>query len=79
MLDKLEHISKKIRKAEERKHETVIRQVQSLRSELFPAGSLQERRENILNFYLQDPQIIEKLKSAMDPFDYQFNCFIESD
>ena len=69
----LENIEKRIKKAEERKHETHLKQVDSLKEKLFPDSSLQERKDNFLNFYLNDPDFITKLVEHFDPFDFRFN------
>src|SRR5690606_15712870 len=55
------HFAVKLRKAEERKASSAIKKMQDLKSILFPGGSPQERRENFLQFFLEDPEFIEKL------------------
>ena len=60
-------------KAEKRKQEDKLRQIETVKDALFPNGSLQERTDNFLNFYQQDPQFIQKLIELLDPFDYRFN------
>jgi bacillithiol biosynthesis cysteine-adding enzyme BshC len=69
----LENLEKKLKKAEERHFETSVTQLLNLREKLFPGGGLQERKENLLNFYLNDPQFLEKLLNAFDPLDFRFN------
>ena len=72
-LKSLENIEKRIKKAEERKHETHLNQVDSLKEKLFPGQSLQERKDNFLNFYINDPAFISKLVEQFDPFSFSFN------
>ncbi len=67
----LEVISKKTNKAEEQKHETAIKQMANLLDSLFPNGNLQEREDNFLNFYLNDPQFLRKLLANTNPFDFR--------
>ncbi len=69
----LENIAKRLRKAEESKQDTEISQLENVLSKLFPAGNLQERHDNFLNFYLNNPGFIDELKSAFDPLDFSFN------
>lgn len=74
----IEHIQKRIKKAEEQKHEIAINQVKGILEKLFPNGSLQEREDNFLNFYINDPGFIEKLKKILDPLVFKFNVFTEN-
>lgn len=69
----LDNIQKRIKKSEERKHETILNQVDSLKEKLFPGNSLQERSDNFLNFYINDPAFIRRLVEQFDPFDFRFN------
>lgn len=72
-ISSLENLEKRIKKAEERKFETSIGQLLTLKEKLFPGGGLQERSDNFLNFYLNDPEFINKLYPAFDPLDFRFN------
>ena len=74
-LNGLEKIEKKLVKAEKRFHADKLRQIETVKDSLFPSGTLQERTDNFLNFYQQDPHFIQKLIETFDPFDYQFNIF----
>ncbi|NOT75568.1 MAG: bacillithiol biosynthesis cysteine-adding enzyme BshC [Cyclobacteriaceae bacterium] len=69
----LERVEKKMLRAEKRLQSDKLRQLDSVKDSLFPNGSLQERSDNFLNFYQQDPSFIEKMLKNFDPFDYQFN------
>ncbi|GHM99247.1 putative cysteine ligase BshC [Cytophagales bacterium WSM2-2] len=71
----LETIEAKMLRAEKRKHSDKLRQIETVKDALFPNGSLQERVDNFLNFYQQDPQFIQKLIEAFDPFDFRFTIF----
>jgi bacillithiol synthase len=71
--DSLEKIEQKIIRAEKRLHHEKLGQLESVKDILFPNGSPQERVDNFLNFYQKDPQFIQKLLNAFDPFDFKFN------
>jgi uncharacterized protein YllA (UPF0747 family) len=73
MTKSLEVIEQKMVRAEKRKHSDKLRQIEAVKDFLFPNGSPQERSDNFLNFYQQDPQFIQKLLQLFDPFDFQFN------
>ena len=72
----LERIEKKMLKAEKRKHEEKIKQIDAVKDALFPNGSLQERTDNFLNFYQQDSAFIQKLLTSFDAFDFRFNVLM---
>lgn len=69
----LNNLEARIKKAEERKFDTSIAQLMGLKEKLFPGGNQQERKDNFLNFYLNDPEFINKLFVAFDPLDLRFN------
>jgi bacillithiol synthase len=69
----LAKIESKLLRAEKRKHEDKLRQIEAIKEVLFPNGSLQERTDNFLNFYQQRPDFIKRLLDAFDPFDLRFN------
>jgi len=50
-LKKINALEKKMLKAEKKKFEAQQRQLQKIRTRLFPAGNLQERVENVIPFY----------------------------
>lgn len=78
VMKEIENIEKRLEKAEEKKQETAIQQIEGLKDKLFPGGSPQERVENFLSFYINDPEFIDSLIRIFDPFDYQFNiCYEE--
>lgn len=72
-----EHLEKRLKKAEERNHESEIDQLLALKYKLFPGKSSQERYDNFLNFYLNDPTFISKLLVAFKPLDFRYNVLIE--
>ncbi|NMM46908.1 bacillithiol biosynthesis cysteine-adding enzyme BshC [Marinigracilibium pacificum] len=75
----IDNIEKRLQKAEEKRHEITLNQLESLLDKLFPNGSLQERHDNFLNFYLNHPNFIEHLKAAFDPLDFSFNILFEDE
>ncbi|HEU5292852.1 MAG TPA: bacillithiol biosynthesis cysteine-adding enzyme BshC [Cyclobacteriaceae bacterium] len=75
----LEKIESKLLRAEKRFQSDKLTQVGTVKDSLFPNGGLQERSDNFLNFYLQDPKFIEKLIQHFDPFDFRFNVLMYHD
>ncbi len=73
----LENLEKRIQKAQERTQEAQILQILALKEKFFPNGSLQERIENFLNFYLNNPSFITDLMELFDPFDKEFSVLTE--
>lgn len=73
MVDALAGIEHKMLKAEKRKQEDKLRQVEAVKDSLFPNGSPQERSDNFLNFHQEDPQFIQRLITFFDPLDFKFN------
>ncbi|MEO1097394.1 MAG: bacillithiol biosynthesis cysteine-adding enzyme BshC [Bacteroidota bacterium] len=69
---RLELIEKKFVRAEKRRQSEKVGQVEAVLDYLFPNGGLQERTDNFLNFYLENPQFIDQLITYFDPFDYRF-------
>lgn len=75
-LKQLEQLEKRIKKAEEQKHQIGLSQIENIKKKLFPNGSLQERVDNIFGYYVNQPQIIEQILEQTDPFDFRFNVVI---
>jgi len=75
----LSGITKRLKKAEEKKHETAINQLEKIKEKLFPGGGLQERKENVLNYSLNNPDFIPYLLENFDPFDFCMNVVIEDE
>lgn len=74
---RIEKAEKKLVRAEKRSHADHKQQIDSVKETLFPGGSLQERKDNFLNFYLKDPQFIQKLLQTFDAFDYRMYMLYE--
>ena len=73
----VERLQKKMRRAEERNQEVGVRQLLTVKQELFPNDGLQERVENFLTFYLNDKTFLQKLLTSFDPFDYRMQVCLE--
>lgn len=71
----LDKIEKKLLKAEKRFQSDKLRQMEEVKTALFPGGNLQERTNNFLNFYQADPDFIKKILARFDPFDFRMNIF----
>ena len=66
----LMNLESKMLRAEKRHSETLVTQIRTIRSRLFPNGVLHERFDNFSNIYLREGQeMIGKLVDASDPFD----------
>jgi len=76
-LKSLENIQKRLHKAEEQSHEISLKQIEGLKEKLFPQGRLQERWDNFLNFYINNPEFIQDVINCLDPFDFRFHILIE--
>jgi bacillithiol synthase len=74
-----EGIEKRAQRSSEDKLKVEIDQLLNIKSRLFPNGSLQEREDNFLNFYINDFAFIDKLKAGLDPFDFRFHIFREDE
>jgi uncharacterized protein YllA (UPF0747 family) len=68
----LDNVENRLKKGEEKNQETHLSQVESIKDKLFPNDSLQERYENFLNFYINNPNFINELRQSFDPLDFQF-------
>lgn len=69
----LERIEKKLLRAERRNQDVLINRISAIKAALFPNGNPQERVDNFLNFFLNDPNFIALCMEAFDPFDYRFH------
>lgn len=72
-LKSFQNIEKRLRKAEEKKHETAVNQLLGVKGRLFPNGSPQERVDNLLAFYLNDEAFIQKLLEVFKPLEFTMN------
>jgi len=68
----MDQLSKKVRKAEERRQSVQIRRREEIQALLFPGGSPQERVENFMKFYLESPGFVDELFELFDPFDFTY-------
>jgi bacillithiol biosynthesis cysteine-adding enzyme BshC len=73
----VENIQKRLKKAEEQKAEVSIKQIENILEKLFPGGNPQEREDNFLNFYINNPDFIQELIDALDPFELKYNILTE--
>lgn len=69
----LEKIEKKLLKAERRNQEVLVNRIYAIKEYLFPDGAPQERKDNFLNFFLNDPEFVNLCLESFDPFDYRFH------
>ncbi|MEA5461254.1 bacillithiol biosynthesis cysteine-adding enzyme BshC [Arcicella sp. LKC2W] len=77
VLNALENLEKRLKKAEERNQETEVNQLLGLKQKLFPNGVPQERAENFLNFYLNNPTFLNQVSEVFDPLDFSFYIMVE--
>ncbi len=68
-LKTIENIEKRLKKAEELKHETSIKQLEQVYQKLFPDGSMQERFDNLLSISLNKPNYLAEIYELINPFD----------
>ena len=69
----LEHLEKRLLKAQKRKLNEVLDRVMALQNELFPNQSLQERRANFSEFYMEyGNAFIAKLIDHLEPLKGEF-------
>ena len=75
-LKSLDMILGKMKKAEKRKNETAINKASKIQSKLFPSNSLQERKQNVLEYYaFYGPKFIQDLKQELDPLEKKMYLF----
>ncbi|MBS1686289.1 MAG: bacillithiol biosynthesis cysteine-adding enzyme BshC [Bacteroidetes bacterium] len=67
-LNALQALEGRIVKAEKRKQEDAINQIKALHAAIAPQNSWQERIENFSSFYVKDPNYIQHIVEAADPF-----------
>lgn len=66
------NIEKRLEKTHESRFEIQVKQLESIKEKLFPDGKLQERRDNFLNFYINNPNFIKELLENFDPLSKDF-------
>ncbi|MEO5583596.1 MAG: bacillithiol biosynthesis cysteine-adding enzyme BshC, partial [Saprospiraceae bacterium] len=73
LLKSIEHIEKKLLKAEKLKSEVQLNKVRKLQDKLLPESTLLERRENFMTFYAEHGgRFIETLLQDFNPLDNLF-------
>ena len=69
----LENLEKRLLKAEKRIHTEYLNRIMDLQNELFPNQSLQERKLNFSEFYLEyGVDLIQKLLAELEPLKQEF-------
>jgi len=73
----LENLEKRLLKAEKRQHADVLERIIQLQNELFPNQSLQERRSNFSEFYVEfGEDSIRKLHDNLNPLASNFTILV---
>jgi len=74
----MDNLEKKLVKAEKRNYHTRLEQIEQIKAELFPKGSLQERTENFGLLYVKwGQQFIDELVKHFEPLDLKFAVLTE--
>ena len=69
----LDHLEKRLLKAQKKKLGDHVKRLTGIQNELFPLENLQERIMNFSEFYLEyGSDLIPELFEALDPLDYCF-------
>ncbi|MDO4881661.1 MAG: bacillithiol biosynthesis BshC, partial [Capnocytophaga sp.] len=72
----LEHLEKRLLKAQKRKNKDYLERILNLRAELFPEESLQERINNFSEYMIATQgDFIHQLAKELNPFDFRFVIF----
>ena len=78
-LNGLDHLEKRLKKAQKRKMVDHLERLRLLQDGLFPAKSLQERNTNFAEFYLQyGSEIIAEIEKSLDPLSSNFTVIVLS-
>lgn len=73
----LDHLERRLLKAQKRKLEDEVTRIIQLQNELFPNKKLQERHDNFSEYYLEfGEKLIPQLKKELNPFDFQFKIIV---
>lgn len=73
----LENLEKRLKKAEKKNHAAQLERIAHLQNELFPAHSLQERRANFSQFYLEhDGRLLSELFKRLKPLEQEFTVIV---
>jgi bacillithiol biosynthesis cysteine-adding enzyme BshC len=69
----LEHLEKRLLRAEKRKHQDLVARITSLQNELLPNQSLEERQRNFSEYYIAyGNDFIKALKETLQPLQLTF-------
>jgi len=70
----LNHLEKRLLKAQKRKYKEIVKRITELQQELFPKQSLQERQANFSEFYeIYGDELIPLLIAVLDPLKLEFD------
>lgn len=70
----LDHLEKRLQKAEKKKNKEVLDRILAIQLELFPKNSLQERYYNFAQFYQETgDDLIQKLVEQLRPLEHDFD------
>ncbi|GEC79235.1 bacillithiol biosynthesis cysteine-adding enzyme BshC [Flavobacterium aquatile] len=73
----LENLEKRLLKAEKRVHTDKLERILLLQNELFPNQSLQERKANFSEFYLEvGSSFLEKVLAELQPLEQEFKIIV---
>jgi bacillithiol biosynthesis cysteine-adding enzyme BshC len=73
MKRQLAELEKKMLRAEKKKMQVQMDRINRLKTSLFPSGSLQERVENFMEYYLEyGPQFLDSVKDGIEPLHPKF-------
>ena len=73
----INNIQKRLKRAEEQKEEVKLNQLRGVLDKLFPDGNPQERGDNFLNFYINNPNFIDELIDQLNPFSLNYNVLTD--
>jgi len=72
-INEIDTLEKRLIREERKKHQKSFVELDKILSKLFPNDTLQERKENFLNYYLSDKNFIDTLLKTLDPLKFYFN------
>ena len=77
-LKMIKDLKNRLVRAEKKKQETAINQLNAVKSKLFPNGGLQERTDNFSSFYLSmGSSFIDEIKSSLNPYEQKFIVLLD--
>jgi bacillithiol biosynthesis cysteine-adding enzyme BshC len=80
LLKSIEHVEKKMLKAEKSKLEVKLNKIKKLKEKLFPENGLQERKESFLTYYADyGKDFVDTLLEDFDPLDRRFKVIQMAD